>query len=372
MAGPDNTGPQTEIDMLASAIINQRLLEHLNTGILLLDSNLTVIYMNPAAEALLEMSGKRCLGVSFAELAIESEDATEALHQALRSNHSFTKREAVIHLHNHNQITLDYSASPVQHPETRAPSLLIELQGRDRLMRISREEQLIATQETTRSLVRGLAHEIKNPLGGIRGAAQLLERELPSADLKEYTGIIIEEADRLRDLVDRLLGPRNIPRQEEVNIHEVLERVCQLIEVESAGRITIDRDYDPSIPELLADKGQLIQAMLNICRNAMQAMLECQPALANPTLSLRTRTVRQFTIGHQRHRLVAQIDIADNGPGIPAELRENLFYPMVSGRPDGTGLGLSIAQSIINQKNGIIEFTSDEHKTVFSIYLPLE
>lgn len=358
--------------MLASAIINQRLLEHLNTGILLLDSKLNVLYMNPAAEALLEMSGKRGLGVFFPDLAIESTEATAALYEAIRSNHSFTKREAVIHLHNHTQITLDYSASPVLHPETRKPSLLIELQGRDRLMRISREEQLIATQETTRSLVRGLAHEIKNPLGGIRGAAQLLERELPSVGLKEYTNIIIEEADRLRDLVDRLLGPRQIPRQEQVNIHEVLERVCQLIEVESAGRILILRDYDPSIPELLADKGQLIQAMLNICRNAMQAMLEAQPGITQPTLSLRTRTVRQFTIGHQRHRLVAKIDIADNGPGIPMELRENLFYPMVSGRADGTGLGLSIAQSIINQKSGIIEFSSQDNKTVFSIYLPLE
>lgn len=358
--------------MLASPIINQRLLEHLNTGVLLLDADLTVQYINPAAEALLEMSGKRCLGVPFSELANESQDAITAMEQSIITGHSYTKREAIIQLHNQQQVTLDYSVSPVAHPETRLPTLLIELQGRDRLMRISREEQLIAKQETTRSLVRGLAHEIKNPLGGIRGAAQLLERELPSSDLKEYTNIIIEEADRLRDLVDRLLGPRHIPKQEVVNVHEVLERVCQLIEVESQGRIRIERDYDPSIPELEADKGQLIQAMLNICRNAMQAMLESNPPIESPTLQLRTRTVRQFTIGHQRHRLVAQIDITDNGPGIPQELRDNLFYPMVSGRADGTGLGLSISQSIINQKNGIIEFISEPGKTVFSIYLPLE
>ncbi|MAD47105.1 MAG: nitrogen regulation protein NR(II) [Oceanospirillaceae bacterium] len=358
--------------MLASAIINQRLLEHLNTGVLLLDADLIVLYVNPAAEALLEMSGKRCLGVPFYDLAHESAEATEALEQSVITGHSYTKREAIIQLHNQQHITLDYSVSPVAHPETRLPSLLIELQGRDRLMRISREEQLIAKQETTRSLVRGLAHEIKNPLGGIRGSAQLLERELPSEDLKEYTNIIIEEADRLRDLVDRLLGPRQIPKQEQVNVHEVLERVCQLIEVESQGQVSIERDYDPSIPELEADKGQLIQALLNICRNAMQAMIEASPAIEHPTLQLRSRTVRQFTIGHHRHRLVAQIDITDNGPGIPATLRENLFYPMVSGRADGTGLGLSISQSIINQKNGIIEFTSDPGKTTFSIYLPLE
>ena len=358
--------------MLASPIINQRLLEYLNTGILLLDAELVVIYMNPAAEALLEMSGQRGLGVHFSELSDESDEAFQALEQSLITGHSYTKREASIQLHNQHQITLDYSVSPVSHPETKLPTLLIELQGRDRLMRISREEQMIAKQETTRNLVRGLAHEIKNPLGGIRGAAQLLERELPSDGLKEYTEIIIEEADRLRDLVDRLLGPRQIPKEEDVNIHEILERVCQLISVESENVISIQRDYDPSIPEFQADKGQMIQALLNICRNAMQAMLETSPAIEKPKLFLKTRTVRQFTIGHQRHRLVAQIEISDNGPGIPTELKENLFYPMVSGRAEGTGLGLSISQSIINQVNGIIEFESHPGQTTFSIYLPLE
>jgi two-component system, NtrC family, nitrogen regulation sensor histidine kinase GlnL len=358
--------------MRASPILNQRLLEYLNTGVLMLDAELTIIYMNPAAEVLLEVSGKRGVGSAFSELAAESELDIKAMQDSVVTGHSYTKREARIQLHNQQYVTLDYSVSPIAHPETRLPTLLVELQGRDRLLRISREEQLIAKQETTRSLVRGLAHEIKNPLGGIRGAAQLLARELPSLDLKEYTNIIIEEADRLRDLVDRLLGPRNIPKQEAVNIHEVLERICQLIDVESAGVITIHRDYDPSIPEMEGDKGQLIQAMLNICRNAMQAMLESKTSIAQPVLTIRTRTVRQFTIGHHRHRLVAQVDVIDNGPGIPDELRDNLFYPMVSGRADGSGLGLSISQSIINQINGIIEFTSVPHHTVFSIFLPLE
>lgn len=358
--------------MLASPIMNQRFLEHLNTGVLLLNAHLIVIYMNPAAEALLEISGNRGLGVHFSELATESDEAREALLQAIISNHSYTKREAIIHLHNHQHITLDYSVSPVLHPESKKPSLLIELHGRERLMRINREEQLIAKHETTRSLVRGLAHEIKNPLGGIRGAAQLLERELPSAELKEYTGIIIEEADRLRDLVDRLLGPRQIPKQEQVNVHEVLERVCQLIAVEFPGQVQVKRDYDPSIPEILADKGQLIQATLNICRNAMQSMLEARDPKHPPCIALRTRTSRQLTIGHNHHRLAVQITIEDNGPGIPKELQPDLFYPMVSGRAEGTGLGLSIAQTIINQCHGIIEFDSNEERTIFSIYLPLE
>lgn len=358
--------------MLANPELSQRLLEHMNTGVLLLDADLTVTYMNPAAEALLEMSGQRGRGVGFHTLAYESDEATQALHDSVVNGHSFTKREATIELHNQTQATFDYSVSPISHPLTRLPSLLIEIQGRDRLMRISREEQLIAKQETTRNLVRGLAHEIKNPLGGIRGAAQLLSRELPSQDLTEYTNIIIEEADRLRDLVDRMLGPRNIPKTEAVNVHEVLERVCQLVDVESEGYIKVHRDYDPSLPELEADKGQLIQALLNVCRNAMQAMQENPQQPQPPMLVMKTRSIRQFTIGHQRHRLVARIDITDNGPGIPEEIQDSLFYPMVTGRPEGTGLGLSISQSIINQCNGIIEFESSPDGTTFSIYLPLE
>jgi len=358
--------------MLANPILNQRLMEHLNTGVVLVDADLSIIFMNPAAEALLEVSGQRGQGVEFPLLARESEEATDALKDALINGHSYTKREATIELHNQQQATLDYSVSPVSHPESRLPCLLIELQGRDRLMRISREEQLIQKQETTRNLVRGLAHEIKNPLGGIRGAAQLLARELPTEELGEYTNIIIEEADRLRDLVDRMLGPRTLPKTEEVNVHEVIERVCQLIDVESEHQIELIRDYDPSIPEMQADRGQLVQALLNICRNAMQAMMENPVPGHTPSLIMKTRSIRQFTIGHHRHRLVARIDITDNGPGIPDDIQESLFYPMVTGRPEGTGLGLSISQSIINQCDGIIEFESEPGRTTFSIYLPLE
>lgn len=362
--------------MLTSDQLNQPLLEHLNTGVVLLNADLTVSYMNSAAEALLAVSGKRGIGMPFYELAYESDAASQALMKAQQDGKAFTKRETHIRLHNHHEITLDYSVSPLIHPDTQQQALLIELHGRDRLMRINREEQLIAKQQTTRNLVRGLAHEVKNPLGGIRGAAQLLERELPSDSLKEYTDIIIEEADRLRSLVDRLLGPRQLPQNEPMNIHELMERVCQLIQVESDGKLTIKRDYDPSIPEFKADKSHLIQCLLNISRNAMQAMLETtteeRPTPAHPTLSLRTRTVNQFTIGHHRHRLVLRIDIKDNGPGIPPELHDQLFYPMVSGRAEGSGLGLSISQSLINQAGGIIEYNSQPGCTVFSIFLPLQ
>lgn len=356
--------------MMASAVLNQQLLEYLNTGTLLLDVDLSVIYMNPAAEALLQVSGRRGIGEPFYELAWESKEDRAALQNSIATGYTFTKRETEVILHNTHSITVDYSVSPIIHPESRTPCLLIEIQGRDRLMRISREEQIIAKQETTRELVRGMAHEIKNPLGGIRGAAQLLSRALPDDSLNEYTNIIIEEADRLRDLVDRLLGSHQLPKQETTNIHEVLERVCQLIEVDQLGDITIIRDYDPSIPEFISDKSQLIQATLNLCRNAVQAMVESNTV--QPTLTLKTRTKSQFTIGHHRHRLVAHISIADNGPGIPDNLKENLFYPMVSGRAEGTGLGLSIAQSLINQHDGIIEYVSEAGCTEFSIYLPLK
>lgn len=356
--------------MMASAVLNQQLLDYLNTGTLLLDVDLSVIYMNPSAEALLQVSGRRGIGEPFYELAWESEEDRKALQDSINTGYTFTKRETEIVLHNAQSITVDYSVSPIVHPESRTPCLLIEIQGRDRLMRISREEQIIAKQETTRELVRGMAHEIKNPLGGIRGAAQLLSRALPDSSLDEYTNIIIEEADRLRDLVDRLLGSHQLPKQEETNIHEVLERVCQLIEVDQIGEIKIIRDYDPSIPEFISDKSQLIQATLNLCRNAAQAMIEAN--IDQPTLILRTRTKSQFTIGHHRHRLVAHIAIEDNGPGIPEHLKDNLFYPMVSGRAEGTGLGLSIAQSLINQHEGIIEYESEAGHTEFSIYLPIK
>ena len=263
---------------------------------------------------------------------------------------------------------VDYVVTPAT---LETETLILEIQPLDRMMRISREEALLSAQHLSQLLVRSLAHEIKNPLGGLRGAAQLLARELDSEHLTDYTNVIIEEADRLRNLVDRLLSaPRRITR-EPVNIHEVLERVRHLVEAESNGRLVIHRDYDPSIPEIMGDREQLIQAVLNISRNAQQA-LRSMPSDALPELRLRTRTQRQFTIGNSRHRLACQIDITDNGPGVPPELMGTLFVPMISGRVDGTGLGLTIAQSIINQHHGLIECKSGPGKTVFSVLIPLE
>ena len=224
----------------------------------------------------------------------------------------------------------------------------------------------MSQQNTARLLVRGLAHEIKNPLGGLRGAAQLLDLELHEPELKEYTQIIIAESDRLQGLMDKMLGPNKLPNKQALNIHEVLERVRQLVQVEASGGLTVRYDYDPSIPEIQADKDQLIQAILNIARNAAQAMD------GKGEIMIKTRIHRQMTIGRKRYKLTVKIDIIDYGPGIEADMLNQIFYPMITGRAEGTGLGLSIAQALINQHNGLIEYHSEPGHTVFSIFLPVE
>lgn len=349
--------------------LHRLLLDNLTTATLLLNDELRLEYMNPAAEMLLAISGQRSHGQFISELFTESPEALNALHQAVVQAHPFTKREAHLTSLNGQSLVVDYAVTPILSRGTTL--LLLEVHPRDRLLRISKEEAQLSKQETTKMLVRGLAHEIKNPLGGIRGAAQLLARELPATELRDYTDVIIEEADRLRNLVDRMLGSNKLPALSTTNIHEVLERVCSLVDLESQGSITLVRDYDPSIPELLVDREQMIQAVLNIVRNAMQA-LASQPEQRLGRITLRTRSLRQFTIGHTRHRLVCKVEIIDNGPGIPAELQETLFYPMVSGRADGTGLGLAITQTIISQHQGLIECESHPGHTLFSIFLPLE
>ena len=349
--------------------LHRLLLDNLTTAVLLLDAELRLQYMNPAAEMLLAVSGQRNHGQFISELFTESPEALAALRQAVSQAHPFTKREATLTSLNGHSLTVDYAVTPI--PARRETLLLLEIHPRDRLLRITKEEAQLSKQETTKLLVRGLAHEIKNPLGGIRGAAQLLSRELHEPSLRDYTDVIIEEADRLRNLVDRMLGSNKLPSLSMTNIHEVLERVCSLVDLESQGRITLVRDYDPSIPDVLIDREQMIQAVLNIVRNAMQA-LASQNDLHLGRITLRTRTLRQFTIGHTRHRLVCKVEIIDNGPGIPPELQDTIFYPMVSGRADGTGLGLAITQNIISQHQGLIECESHPGHTVFALFLPLE
>lgn len=351
--------------MPAKTVQQMHVLENLATAIVVLDDALTVTYLNPMAEMLLELSIKRARGMPVQELILEDEGFYADLHEALNTSHPYSVRERTLCLQPGRPITVDCTVTPLHEPGM-ATSLIIELLPIDRQLRITREEQLIAQQSATRALIRGLAHEIKNPLGGLRGAAQLLERELPEEGLREYTRIIIGEADRLQGLVDRMLGPNDLPKRGDTNIHEALERVRQLVMVEAREGVVLRTDYDPSIPPLIADGDQLVQVFLNIVRNALQSVDEAG------TITLRTRVQRQYTIGQTRHKLVASVEIIDDGPGIDAEIREKIFYPMVSGRNEGTGLGLSIAQSLINQHGGLIECDSRPGHTVFTVLIPIK
>ncbi|MBO9482114.1 nitrogen regulation protein NR(II) [Salinisphaera sp. G21_0] len=341
------------------------ILDNLNTVVMVLDREFRVITLNPAAETLLDTSLKRILNQSVTTV-IPEENFKADLDRSLSQYQQFTRRETDFPI-NGEMINVDYSISPITCGEAR---LLLEINPRDRVQKITREESLIAKQETSRILVRGLAHEVKNPLGGIRGAAQLLARELDDQGLKEFTGIIIQEADRLRDLVDQMLGPLQPPKMEDLNIHEVLERVMQLINAETGGELRLKRDYDPSIPDIPGDFERMIQAILNLVRNAMQAIDQAMPR-SEGLITLRTRIARQFTIGTQRRRLVCHLSIIDNGPGIPPDLIDNIFYPMISGRADGTGLGLPMAQSIISLHQGLVECESKPGETIFNVFLPI-
>jgi len=343
--------------------VHQKILENINEAILLFDSSLNLSYINTAGEVLFEDSARHLIGKSAQTLFCSGRELINNLHHCIEHNEGFFDPELNLIL-SHKKITISFSATPILENE-QAPEILIELQQVDHHLRISKEEQLLAQENISRMLMRGFAHEIKNPLGGLRGAAQLLELELQNNDLKEYTQIIIKEADRMKVLMDKMLGPNKVPNKVALNIHEALERVRLLVQAEVVESIKIKQDYDPSIPELSADKNQLIQAFLNIVRNAAQAIHNTGEII------LRTRIYRQMTIAGKRHKLVARIDVSDNGTGIKPELINQIFYPMITGRQDGTGLGLPIAQSIINQYNGIIECTCTSNNTIFSIYLPV-
>lgn len=342
----------------------KRILDHLNGTILLFDRDLILTYLNPAGEILLADSARHLVGLDAYELFKTSDPALLMnLQQCLTMVEPLVDRELTLDRMNHS-VTINFSATPLLKNE-QVNEILVELQQVDNHLRISKEERLLTQQNTARLLVRGLAHEIKNPLGGLRGAAQLLDLELTDPELKEYTRIIIAESDRLQGLMDKMLGPNKLPNKKAINIHEVLERVRQLVQVESSGSISIKTDYDPSIPEILADKDQLIQAILNIVKNAVQALN------GEGNIIIKTRIHRQVTIGRKRYKLAVKCDIIDNGPGIDTDMMNQIFYPMITGRADGTGLGLSIAQALINQHNGLIECNSEPGNTVFSIFLPI-
>jgi len=342
----------------------QRLLDSLATGVLVFDHELRLRAINSAAEALLSISARKAAGLRADQILPYAPVMAEAIARSLEHRQPLTERE--IHIGSPDfgdqGMIIDCTVTPLLEGPQPA-EVLVELINVDRLHKIVREENLIAQQSVTTALLRGMAHEVKNPLGGIRGAAQLLERELTSEAHREYTRIIIGEVDRLKKLLDRMLLSESLTHKVRVNIHEILEHVRNLLQVEATG-IAFTRDYDPSLPEVDVDRDQVVQAILNIVKNAVQAVHE------GGEIILRTRAERQFTIGGHRHKVVIRCDVIDNGPGIPPELLGQIFYPMITGRAEGTGLGLAIAHSLVHRQGGMIECNSRPGRTQFCVILP--
>jgi two-component system nitrogen regulation sensor histidine kinase GlnL len=340
-------------------------LELLATAVLLLDRSLTIVYANAAAENLFELSKKQIAGRRPREIFTDSSNLADAVDKAHAAGASYTEQELELTVAGKPKLHLTCTVSPI---DVRGATLLLEFRHIDQQLKIAREERLQEQQQANRELIRSLAHEIKNPLGGIRGAAQLLEGELAAPQLIEYTQVIIGEADRLRALVNRLLTPHRAPSYRRTNIHEVLVQVKGVVQAEFP-HVAIVPDFDASLPEFDADPDQLTQAVLNIVRNAAQAVAT---STAGPEIRLTTRVARHVTLAKRRHRLALALSVIDNGPGVPEALRDRIFFPLVSGREGGSGLGLTIAQTLIAQHQGTIDCESVPGRTVFTILLPLE
>jgi two-component system nitrogen regulation sensor histidine kinase GlnL len=358
-----------ELNLSGERIQGNELLDGLVTGVLLLDQDLQVRYLNSAAQTLLGLGPNQALGRSITELVRAGETLLPLFDRAREGSEGVVQRELPWPAPGGAERILDCAVTQITLGRGH-PQLLLEMEDITQHRRLTRENALIAQLGGSRLMVRQLAHEIKNPLGGLRGAAQLLERELLDPALREYTRVIISEADRLTNLLDSMLGPGRPPAKQLVNVHELLERVYHLLRSEAPEGVTVDRDYDPSLPPLTVDPNHIIQAMLNLGRNALQALSGGQ--VQSPRLLLRTRAANNASAGAQRHRLVASIQFEDNGPGVLAEIRDTIFYPLVSGRADGTGLGLGIAQDLVSRHGGLIEFDSAPGRTVFVISLPMD
>ncbi|RZV34482.1 MAG: PAS domain-containing protein [Chromatiales bacterium] len=343
---------------------SRSILDSLTSGIVLLDESLLIVDLNPAAENILGISRQRARGQSLLQLVDDEPEMREILARVATTGDHYANEMKLAPTEVHaDERTIDCHVSAVSIDDA---TLLVEIVDVTRRTQISREHALLIQHGAGRQMIRQLAHEIKNPLGGIRGAAQLLERQLPEAELREYTDVVISETDRLAGLVDTLLGPGGPPRKEPVNVHELLEYVVRLVEAEDHKSVTIQRDYDPGLPLIDLDRDQMIQAFLNLVRNATAALD------GQGTITLRSRAVTNFTIGDVRHRVIASIEIEDDGPGIPTDLQASIFYPLVTSRPEGTGLGLPAAQELISRHGGLIEFDSRPGRTLFIVRIPLE
>ena len=326
-----------------------------------------MLYVNAALENALGLSRRMLLGADFAALFGDPATVQTALAAVRAQDYAQMRCEAALRRPQQEPLPVHAHIAPAEH----AGEQVVELWPLLAQAHQDREERLLEQAQANKELIRNLAHEIKNPLGGIRGAAQLLQMEIESKDLIEYTQVIIHEADRLQTLVDRLLAPHRRPHLVgDVNIHEVCERVRSVILAEFPRGLRIERDYDTSIPEFRGDREQLIQAVLNIAHNAAQALAE-RVALGDAEIIFSTRIARQVTFGKQRYRLALELHVIDNGPGVADSIKDRIFYPLVSGRDGGSGLGLTLAQTFVQQHHGLIECDSVPGRTDFKILIPL-
>ena len=345
----------------------EKTFDNLITAVLVLDPHFRVQYANQATLGFLKTGRKQLYGNELDDFVLFSSLDKTRFRAALEHHENFSENEVELCLLDESILLFDIGVTYLSHDDT--DLFLIEAKHIDQQKRISKETQQTAQQHAAKELVRGLAHEIKNPLGGIRGAAQLLAMELVSPEQKEYTQMIIKQSDRLRELVDRLLGPNSLPQFSWQNVHVPIEAVLQLVKLDNHFDINIVRDYDPSIPDLYIDANMIQQAVLNIVKNAMQALQEADSKL--PKIRIKTRVARHQVIQGKQIPLCAVIYIYDNGPGVPKALRDTLFYPMVSTKKSGSGLGLSIAQNLLEHHNGKIELESRRGRTEFAIFLPI-
>ena len=347
--------------------LSLRIAEYLATGILALDERVIIRYVNPAAEQLIGRSRQQLIGRPLQDVVPGALELQAELEPAVATGEPVTNPEHTLDLapdHEPHQV-IDCHVGYGQLEDGQSV-VLLELRDASHRLRMHRESSLLSQLEASRAIVRQLAHEIRNPLGGIRGAAQLLDRALPGDEHREYTEVIIREADRLAGLVGDLLGPGTPPTPERLNVHEILEHIRTLTSADAPPGVHILRDYDPSLPRVSLDRDQTVQILLNLVRNAIEASGD------SGRVMLRTRVLTHCNIGSTNHRLVCSIEIVDKGPGVPDEIRDTLFYPLVTGRNGGTGLGLSLAQELASRQGGLIEYSSKPGRTVFRLLLPIE
>ena len=356
--------PRAAVRPATSALAE--LLDGIATSVVWLDANGAVLHLNEPAEDLFGISRNQAAGRAIRDLLKANAELEGVISRARGAGAQYSRRELTFEAGaGAAPRFVDVTVSPYDAPGHPGGSL-VEIADVTQHQRILRENALLTQLGGSRAMVRQLAHEIKNPLGGLRGAAQLLERQLKDPTLHEYTAVIIAEADRLAALVDALLGPGQPPHKEAVNIHELVQHVGHLLAAEAPTGVGIERDYDPSLPRLRLDRNQIIQALLNLGRNAIQAVG------GHGRIVLRTRALTNASIGSRRYRVVASIQVEDDGPGVPVELKDTVFYPLITGRQGGTGLGLAVAQDLIGRHDGLIEFDSRPGRTVFTILLPFD